>query len=185
MESLPAWLRGDYFIDLRGDPHSEDEYRKLLDTLHNRLEKAPPIVDLDPFIDAIISSEAINQESILYGKSWLENPPNLQYPQWVTLWKKLYAGCSSDADLIRMGNNWLGKHMDHILWPDVFSFALEETTDKYAFDELVTLGKTWLDLYTSSPQWLSVCAHLEKKIPNDKELTAQKRNRMERLMRSS
>ncbi len=41
--SMPSWLKGKYSIDLSGDPYSEDEYRDLLITLHNRRDQAPPI----------------------------------------------------------------------------------------------------------------------------------------------
>jgi len=41
--STPSWLKGKCSIDLSGNPYSEDEYRDLLITLHNKREQAPPI----------------------------------------------------------------------------------------------------------------------------------------------
>lgn len=40
---LPSWLAGKYFIDLHGDPYSEEQYRELLDTLHGRRPTPPPL----------------------------------------------------------------------------------------------------------------------------------------------
>lgn len=41
--SAPSWLQGSIRIDLRGSPHSIEEYRVLLEALHNLREGAPPI----------------------------------------------------------------------------------------------------------------------------------------------
>jgi hypothetical protein len=41
--AMPSWLTGKYRIDLRGEPFSEDQYRDLLATIHDKREKAPPI----------------------------------------------------------------------------------------------------------------------------------------------
>jgi len=41
--SMPSWLKGKYWINLSGDPYSEQEYHDLLITLHNKREQAPPI----------------------------------------------------------------------------------------------------------------------------------------------
>jgi TIR domain len=42
-DCAPRWLRGSFYIDLRGDPYDEANYRDLLDVLHRRRETAPPI----------------------------------------------------------------------------------------------------------------------------------------------
>lgn len=42
-ESAPSWLRGKYYIDLRGDPYSANNYADLLKTLFDERESAPPI----------------------------------------------------------------------------------------------------------------------------------------------
>jgi hypothetical protein len=41
--SLPSWLQGKYFIDLRGDPYSEEHYQDLLVTLLGNRETAPAV----------------------------------------------------------------------------------------------------------------------------------------------
>jgi hypothetical protein len=41
--SAPSWLLGKYFIDLRGDPYSEQNYQDLLTTLQGQRETPPPI----------------------------------------------------------------------------------------------------------------------------------------------
>ena len=41
--SAPAWLLGIYYVDLRGEPYTEKNYRELLATLLDRREQAPPI----------------------------------------------------------------------------------------------------------------------------------------------
>lgn len=41
--SSPGWLQGRYFIDLRGEPYSEDHYQDLLVTLLGNRETAPAV----------------------------------------------------------------------------------------------------------------------------------------------
>jgi FtsZ-binding cell division protein ZapB len=41
--ALPTWLTGKYGVDLHGDPFSEEQYKDLLATIHERREKAPPL----------------------------------------------------------------------------------------------------------------------------------------------
>lgn len=41
--SSPSWLQGKYFIDLRGEPYSEDHYQDLLVTLLGNREIAPAV----------------------------------------------------------------------------------------------------------------------------------------------
>jgi hypothetical protein len=41
--SSPSWLQGRYFIDLRGDPYSEEHYQDLLVTLLGNREAAPAV----------------------------------------------------------------------------------------------------------------------------------------------
>ena len=46
----PSWLRGSYYIDLRGNPYSGDNFIDLLKSLHKRREEAPDVKDLDDSI---------------------------------------------------------------------------------------------------------------------------------------
>lgn len=39
----PSWLKGKYYIDLRGSPHSQAKYQDLLTTLHDARPAAPPV----------------------------------------------------------------------------------------------------------------------------------------------
>ena len=41
--SAPSWLRGSYYIDLRGEPYSDENYIDLLNTVLNRRESAPVV----------------------------------------------------------------------------------------------------------------------------------------------
>ncbi len=41
--SAPSWLLGKYYIDLKGDPYSDDNYADLLDTLLGRRDCRPPL----------------------------------------------------------------------------------------------------------------------------------------------
>ena len=41
--AAPSWLRGSYYIDLRGTPYSEDNYIDLLHTVLDCREKAPSV----------------------------------------------------------------------------------------------------------------------------------------------
>ena len=42
-EASPTWLRGKYYIDLRGNPYLDERYHDLLTTLHGLRPIAPPI----------------------------------------------------------------------------------------------------------------------------------------------
>lgn len=43
VEASPSWALGKYFIDLRGDPYPDSEYRKLLDALLGTAPARPPL----------------------------------------------------------------------------------------------------------------------------------------------
>lgn len=49
--SLPRWLRHALSVDLRGDPYSDGEYKKLLRTLHRRKARAPRLGPIPTFDD--------------------------------------------------------------------------------------------------------------------------------------
>jgi len=42
-KASPSWLSGKYFINLSGDPYSEEHYHDLLLTLHGQRIQAPPL----------------------------------------------------------------------------------------------------------------------------------------------
>ena len=42
-DAAATWLRGKVYIDLSGDPYSEDNYRELVSTLFGQRETAPPL----------------------------------------------------------------------------------------------------------------------------------------------
>lgn len=42
-EAAPTWMAGKYYIDLSGDPYSDDQYHDLLDTLLGRREPPPAV----------------------------------------------------------------------------------------------------------------------------------------------
>lgn len=42
-ESAPTWLKGKMYVDLRGNPYSEDEYKGLLESLLGTRAKPPPV----------------------------------------------------------------------------------------------------------------------------------------------
>jgi hypothetical protein len=41
--SAPSWLKGKYYVDLSGDPYSEDGYADLITTIHGTRPVPPPI----------------------------------------------------------------------------------------------------------------------------------------------
>lgn len=41
--AAPSWLRGSYYVDVRGEPYSDENYSELVNTLHGLRDKAPPI----------------------------------------------------------------------------------------------------------------------------------------------
>lgn len=46
--AAPSWLRGSYYLDVRGAPYSDENYSELIDTLHGRREKATPVRSVEP-----------------------------------------------------------------------------------------------------------------------------------------
>lgn len=42
-EAAPSWLRGKVYVDLSGEPYSEEHYQDLLSTLFNARSSAPPV----------------------------------------------------------------------------------------------------------------------------------------------
>src|SRR5262245_37395512 len=42
-QSAPSWLEGKYRIELNANPYSKEQYRDLLDTLHDARPKPPPL----------------------------------------------------------------------------------------------------------------------------------------------
>ncbi|MCC5907028.1 MAG: toll/interleukin-1 receptor domain-containing protein [Balneolaceae bacterium] len=42
-EVAPSWLLGKLYIDLSGDPYSEDQYKDLVATVHNQRPSPPPV----------------------------------------------------------------------------------------------------------------------------------------------
>jgi len=47
-QAAPTWLGGKYYVDLRGDPYSEEQYQDLLSTMLGTREKAPPVGRAQP-----------------------------------------------------------------------------------------------------------------------------------------
>src|SRR5579885_512356 len=42
-EAAPTWLRGKVYVDLRGEPYSEEQYQDLLQSLLGTRPKPPPV----------------------------------------------------------------------------------------------------------------------------------------------
>lgn len=49
-DAFPTSLNGKYGIDLRGEPYSEEQYQKMLITLHGQYEVAPPVGEPPAFL---------------------------------------------------------------------------------------------------------------------------------------
>jgi hypothetical protein len=43
-DAAPTWLKGKYYIDLRGEPYAEERYTDLTNTLHRVRATPPPVV---------------------------------------------------------------------------------------------------------------------------------------------
>lgn len=72
-QAAPSWLRGSYYIELRGDPYSEDNYNDLLNTVLNRREVAPA-VDKN-HIDKIVDNDfdiPSPVEAYMRVRAWLD-----------------------------------------------------------------------------------------------------------------
>lgn len=54
-EASASWLRGSYYVDLRGDPYPESGYNDLLTTIYRKRPVAPP---LGPIPDSMQSSQS-------------------------------------------------------------------------------------------------------------------------------
>ena len=71
--SAPSWLKGKYYIDLSGNPYSEDNYRELVNTLLGLREVAPPVGQ--PNLGATIDLEAFRLDSYNRWKQLVVNEP--------------------------------------------------------------------------------------------------------------
>ena len=71
--SAPSWLKGKYYIDLSGNPYSEDNYRELVDTLLGTREVAPPIGQ--PKLGTTIDLEAFRLDSYNRWSQLVANEP--------------------------------------------------------------------------------------------------------------
>jgi len=71
-DAAPWWLSGKYYIDLRGEPYREDEYRRLLNTLHRRNEVPPlgPIPDPDKPLKDKRPKTVTGKGILLKSSSW-------------------------------------------------------------------------------------------------------------------
>ena len=55
-QAAPSWLSASYYIELRGEPYSEDNYNDLLNTVLDRRETAPEVVNKHTFVSAPATS---------------------------------------------------------------------------------------------------------------------------------
>lgn len=62
--SVPVWLKHANAINLSDDPFSEDEYRKLLRTLHRKKQMAPPLGAIPTFENEPEAAEPIVVRSV-------------------------------------------------------------------------------------------------------------------------
>ncbi len=65
--SVPVWLKHANAINLSDNPYSEDEYRKLLRTLHRKTLSAPPLGAIPTFEDEPEPGEPVAMRSIGMG----------------------------------------------------------------------------------------------------------------------
>ena len=85
--AAPSWLRGSYYLDVRGDPYSEENYSELVDTLHGRRDKAPPVFSSTPTADVEAGFDGDDEsfevpaplETYMRARAWLAQKTS-KYP---------------------------------------------------------------------------------------------------------
>ena len=166
--SAPIWLRGSFYIDLRGEPYAENSYQELLDTLLDRREDAPALggstrdeiaprsaaqVDAPtkrsltqsdddswPFIwKQLRDASPHDYELIAEGHFWLQRNP--RSPSWAYVWEDLIRAESHSRELQELGLMWLQENVGHSGWPFVWR-ALTQI-DPHS-QELIAMGKHYL-----------------------------------------
>ena len=76
--AAPSWLLGRYYIDLRGDPYSTNNYQDLLTTLRGERELPPPLGTSHPMLPSMETFEFVNREIELATL----DPAKLQTSYW-------------------------------------------------------------------------------------------------------
>lgn len=87
ISASPSWLRGSYYLDVRGDPYSEENYSELLDTLLGRRDKAPPVAVSVQTESAEVASNETDEsfevpaplETYMRARAWLAGKTS-KYP---------------------------------------------------------------------------------------------------------
>jgi len=68
-EAAPTWLRGKVYVDLRGEPYSEEQYQDLLQSLLGTRPKPPPARLARPAHGHLASSEATTKARSTHGSA--------------------------------------------------------------------------------------------------------------------
>jgi hypothetical protein len=124
--SIPGWLSGSFYLDFRGESDDiEDAYTELVDTLHGRREKPPPVGSpqfprhrqVPATLPAPPSS---GPESFVLARSLDQDPsPELhelalawlrQHARddgWSFVWNKLAERDPGNPEILELGRKWL------------------------------------------------------------------------------
>jgi len=62
--SSPTWLKGKYYIDLTGEPYSDENYQSLVKTLYKKRDEAPPLGKKPSYISKIRTSYSSERKLI-------------------------------------------------------------------------------------------------------------------------
>lgn len=90
-DAAPSWLSGKHYVDLRGEPYREDEYLKLLNTLHGR-NQVPPLGPIpatnEPPKERRL--KAFTREGLI-----LKTSPTVRVPWWLVAMIAALVGIAS------------------------------------------------------------------------------------------
>jgi hypothetical protein len=125
--SIPGWLSGSLYLDFRGESDDiEDAYAELVDTLHGRREKPPPVGSPqfprhrqvpathpaspssgpEPFVLArSLDQDPFSPELHELALAWLQRHP--QDDGWSFVWNKLAERVPGNPEILELGRQWL------------------------------------------------------------------------------
>jgi hypothetical protein len=162
-EAAPSWLLGSFYVDLTGDPFSENSYKELLDTVLDRREKAPPVGVSTP---EPLPPRAIDLPEKAAEQTELES---VEPSTWPYVWKQLVDQEPGDPELLHAARLWLHKNTDQKAW----SFVWEELARSHDKDpELRELAFRWLLENRDQPSWALVWRRLAELNPGSPEISA-------------
>jgi len=162
-EAAPSWLIGKYYIDLRGNPLSDDNYKDLLKTLHDEREDAPPIRNFhEQSSSSENDSEFVNREIELATF----DPPKL----WESYWQYALVNSPTGYGKTRLLKRLKRKIYNNLEIEEKWNCCyldLKECNDHDDMSSFIVkaiTGKSFTSDYTEMDTRNQLCAYILEKM---------------------